>query len=167
MKKILFVCHGNICRSPMAEFYFRRLVENANLQDEFEVASAGVNKADEGSPVYPMAKRQLAGRGIGCKGKVSQMITPSMYRNFDYILAMDDLTIRQIEKLLGPDKENKITRLLDHVSIDKKQYTHRDVLDPWYTRKFDVAWEDIRVGCGDLFLQLTKGMSNNIAKQDE
>ncbi len=147
MKHVLFVCHGNICRSPMAEFYFRRLVEEAGLGDKIEVQSAAVSDEEEGNPVYPLAKRTLAQHGIGCKGKVSQVITPDMYDESDYVVCMDTSNVRIMESLLRLGKDHKAKRLLDHVQPENKAYHGRDVKDPWYTRNFDQAWDDITTGC--------------------
>lgn len=166
MKKVLFVCNGNICRSPMAEFYFRHLAEVAGLGNQFVVASAGVNPREVGQPVYALAKRQLAGRGIGCKGKLSQLITPAMYHKYDYVVAMDKATVGQISKLVGRSVATHTTRLLDYVPAEQADFAGRDVLDPWHTRKFETAWEDIRVGCEALMEQLSAGMTPMAADEE-
>ncbi len=131
----------------MAEFYFRRLIEEAGLAKCIAVQSAAVSNEEEGNPVYPLAKRTLAQHGIGCKGKVSQVITPDMYSEYDYIVCMDNSNIQIMERLLRLGKGHKAKRLLDYVPEENLAYHGRDVKDPWYTRNFDQAWDDITVGC--------------------
>lgn len=145
----------------MAEFYFRKLISDAGLDDCFEVASAGVNVKEAGQPVYPLAKRQLAGRGIGCKNKVSQTLTPAMFRKYDCVVAVDTLTVQLMKTMLGAaeDVAAKTTRLLDYVPADNVQFAHRDVSDPCRTRRFEETWEEVKVGCDALFACLSKQIS--------
>lgn len=143
MKKtrILFVCHGNICRSPMAEFVMKDLVKKAGLEDEFYIESAATSTEEIGNEVYPPAKRKLAEHGIGCKGKTARQMTRSDYDRFDLLIGMDEWNIRNMNRICGGDAEGKIHMLLD--------YTDRpgDVADPWYTGNFDATWRDVLEGC--------------------
>ena len=155
MKRILFVCHGNICRSPMAEFIFKRLVRRAGLEEQFEVASAATSDEEVGNPVYPMAKRTLAEHGIGCPGKTSRQITASDYRQYDMIVGMDQANLTNLSHFFGGDPDGKLSLLLSHVDPSDAQRYGRDVADPWYTRKFNIAYDDITAGCTALFEKLT------------
>ena len=155
MKRILFVCHGNICRSPMAEFVFKRLVRRAGLEEAFEVESADTSDEEVGNTVYPMAKRTLAEHGIGCPGKTARQIVPEDYGRFDLIVGMDEANLKSMSAAFGGDPENKISRLLDHTPESDTKHHGRDVSDPWYTRKFNIAWDDINTGCKALFEKLT------------
>ena len=154
-KKILFVCHGNICRSPMAEFIFKRLVRRAELESQFEVASAATSDEEVGNPVYPMAKRTLAEHGIGCPGKTARQITADDYGYYDMIVGMDEANFQNLFRFFGCDPEGKLSLLLDHTPESDTAHHGRDVADPWYTRKFNVAYEDITAGCTALFEKLT------------
>ena len=148
MKKILFVCHGNICRSPMAEFVMKHLVEEAGRCDEFEIASAATSTEEIGNPVYPPARRKLAEHGISCSGKTARQLTRRDYDHYDLLIGMDRYNIRNMERMCGGDPDNKIHLLLD--------YTHRpgDVADPWYTDDFDATWRDCLEGCTALLASL-------------
>ena len=148
MKKILFVCHGNICRSPMAEFVMKDLVQKAGLTDHFYIESAATTTEEIGNEVYPPAKRKLAEHGISCKGKKARQMTRSDYQRFDLLIGMDDWNIRNMTRIAGGDPEGKIHKLLD--------YTARkgDVADPWYTGDFDATWRDVTEGCGELLKSL-------------
>ncbi len=149
MKKILFVCHGNICRSPMAEFVMKRLVSDAGLSDEFEIASAATSTEELGNPVYPPARRKLAEHGIGCEGKTARQLTRSDYQHYDLLIGMDYYNIRNMTRMCGGDPDGKIKMLLD--------YTDRpgDVADPWYTGNFDATWRDCLEGCTALLETLS------------
>ena len=148
MKKILFVCHGNICRSPMAEFVMKDLVQKAGLADHFYIESAATSTEEIGNEVYPPAKRKLAEHGISCKGKKARQMTRSDYQRFDLLIGMDDWNIRNMTRIAGGDPEGKIHKLLD--------YTARkgDVADPWYTGDFDATWRDVTEGCRELLKSL-------------
>ncbi|MBQ8485564.1 MAG: low molecular weight phosphotyrosine protein phosphatase [Bacteroidaceae bacterium] len=148
MKKILFVCHGNICRSPMAEFVMKDLVQKAGLSDHFYIESAATSTEEIGNEVYPPAKRKLAEHGISCKGKTARQMTRSDYQRFDLLIGMDDWNIRNMTRIAGGDPEGKIHKLLD--------YTARkgDVADPWYTGDFDATWRDVTEGCRELLKSL-------------
>src|SRR5574344_9869 len=150
MRKILFVCHGNICRSPMAEFYLRHRVNSMGLADKFEISSAATSSEEEGNPVYPLAKRMLASRGIGCKEKTARCMVSKDYKYYDYIIAMDHNKLKEIKTIIGEDTENKVSLLLDHTMPSDIDHHNRDVKDPWYTRHFDVAFDDITIGCDAL-----------------
>ena len=140
----------------MAEFIMKRLVRHAGLENEFEIASAAISDEEEGNPVYPLAKRKLAEHGIGCPGKTARQITPDDYSHYDMIVAMDEGNIRGLARFFGNDPEGKFSRLLDHVPPTDVKHHGRDIADPWYTRKFDVAYDDISTGCQALFDELVK-----------
>ena len=150
MIKILFVCHGNICRSPMAEFIFKDLVKKHRAEVEFEIRSAATSTEEIGNPVYPPAKAKLAEHGISCKGKTAVQMTKSDYDYYDKIIAMDRYNLRNMQRFVGNDEKNKVSLMMD--------YTDRrgDVVDPWYTGDFDTAWNDILDGCIGLYAALTK-----------
>ena len=148
MKKILFVCHGNICRSPMAEFVMKDLVQKTGLSDHFYIESAATSTEEIGNEVYPPAKRKLAEHGISCKGKTARQMTRSDYQRFDLLIGMDDWNIRNMTRIAGGDPEGKIHKLLDYT--DRKG----DVADPWYTGDFDATWRDVTEGCRELLKSL-------------
>lgn len=139
----------------MAEFVFKRLVRRAGLEGEFEVESAATSDEEVGNPVYPMAKRTLAEHGIGCPGKTARQLTPDDYDRFDMLIGMDSANLRNMELLFGGDPDGKLSLLLDHTPASDTSHHDRDVSDPWYTRKFNVAWDDINTGCTALFEKLT------------
>lgn len=144
MKRILFVCHGNICRSPMAEFIMKDLVEKRGLSNEFYIESAATSTEEIGNCVYPPARRKLAEHGIKCDGKTARQMTMKDYKTFDLIICMDDWNIRNISHIIGVDTDNKVHKLMD--------YTDRpgDVADPWYTGNFEATWRDCLEGCTGL-----------------
>ncbi len=148
MIKILFICHGNICRSPMAEFVMKKMVEEAGVSHLFEIASAATSTEEIGNPVYPPARRKLAEHGIGCEGKTARQITRGDYRHYDHIIAMDRNNLRNLRRVIGEDIDGKISLMMD--------YTDRpgDVADPWYTEDFDATWRDVEEGCHGLLRQL-------------
>lgn len=150
MTKILFVCHGNICRSPMAEFVLKDLVAKAGREGEFFIASAAATREEIGNPVYPPARRKLAEHGIDCAGKRAELLTRRDYDRFDRIIGMDRENLYDMKRICGGDPEGKICLLLD--------YTDRpgDVADPWYTGDFDAAWRDVLEGCQGLLAALDK-----------
>lgn len=139
----------------MAEFIMKRLVRRAGLEEEFEIASAGTSDEEAGNPVYPMAKRTLAEHGIGCPGKTSRQLTADDYDQWDMIIGMEEANMRNMRVLFGGDPEKKLSRLLDHTPASDTKHHGRDVSDPWYTRKFNIAWDDINTGCTALFEELT------------
>ena len=148
MKKILFVCHGNICRSPMAEFVFKDMVAKNGLKDEYYIESAAVSSEETGNPVYPPARRKLSELGIDCSGKKARKITREDYDRFDLILGADASNIRNMLRFWGGDPDNKIHLLLEFTS------NPRDISDPWYTGDFDRALADIKAGCTGLLRKL-------------
>ena len=149
MIKILFICHGNICRSPMAEFVMKNLVKQAGLEREFALASAATSREEIGNGVYPPARRKLAEHGIGCAGHAARQMTAADYQNFDYLIGMDEANRRNMQRICGGDPAGKISLLLD--------WTDRpgDVADPWYTGDFDATWRDVDEGCRALLAALT------------
>ena len=148
MIKILFICHGNICRSPMAEFVMKDLVRKAELAEEFSIASAATSTEEIGNPIYPPARRKLAEHGIGCAGKTARQLRREDYDRFDLLIGMDGANLRNIRRICGDDPEGKISLLLD--------WTARpgDVADPWYTGDFDAAWRDVLEGCSGLLAHI-------------
>lgn len=144
MTKILFVCHGNICRSPMAEFVMKDLVKQAGLEGQFQIASAATSTEEIGNSVYPPARRKLAEHGISCAGKTARQLTKADYAQYDLLIGMDRANIRNMNRICGGDPDGKIKLLLS--------YTDRsgDVADPWYTDDFDATWQDVMEGCQGL-----------------
>ena len=151
MIKILFICHGNICRSPMAEFKMKDLVEKAGIEENFYIESAATSAEELGNPVYGPAKRKLAEHGLSCKGKTARRMEKSDYHKFDMIVAMERYNFRGLERICGSDPEKKFSLLLDHTARPG------DVSDPWYSGDFETAWRDIERGCKGLLKELTEG----------
>ena len=145
MIKILFICHGNICRSPMAEFIFKSIVKKAGKEKEFLIASAATSSEEIwgglGNPVYPPAKAELLKHGITCEGKRAVQLQKTDYRKYDLLIGMDTVNIKNILRTMGGDKEGKVHKLLSFAGSDA------DVADPWYSDAFDVAYADIEKGC--------------------
>ena len=148
MIKILFVCHGNICRSPMAEFVMKDLVRKAGLEAEFEIGSAATSTEEIGNPVYPPARRKMAEHGIGCAGKTARQLTAGDYERWDYLVGMDRANLRNMRRICGGDPKGKISLLLD--------WTARpgDIADPWYTGDFEAPWQEVQTGCRALLDQI-------------
>lgn len=152
MTRILFVCHGNICRSPMAEFILKDMVKKQGREQDFSIASCATSTEEIwngiGNPVYPPAKAELAKHGISCEGKRAVQLQKADYASYDLLIAMDSNNVRNIHRMLGGDPAGKVRKLMD--------YTPRggDVADPWYTDRFDVAYRDIEEGCRCLLEQL-------------
>ena len=143
MVKILFVCHGNICRSPMAEFIMKDLVAKAGRGSDFEIASAAVSREELGNPVYPPARRELQKHGISCQGHAAHQITDAELAYYDQIYYMDASNARYLRRLFG-DSAAKCSPLLS-----------RDVADPWYTGDFTATWNDIVAGCRRILEELS------------
>ena len=148
MKKLLFVCHGNICRSPMAEFVMKALVQEQGLSYCYEIASAATSTEEIGNPVYPPARRMLAAHGISCAGKTARQMTKQDYTYYDLLIGMDHANLRNMRRICGGDPDGKLHLLLD--------YTNRpgEVADPWYTDDFQATWEDVTEGCQGLLKTL-------------
>ena len=144
MKRILFICHGNICRSPMAEFVMKDLVKKAGLEGEFEIASAATSTEEIGNPVYPPARRKLAEHGISCAGKTARQLRKSDYDHYDYLVGMDSANLRNMHRICGGDPKEKLSLLLDWTSRPGS------VADPWYTGDFEATWQDVSEGCRGL-----------------
>ena len=149
MIKVMFVCHGNICRSPMAEFVFRDMVQKEKLSDKIHVASSATSREEIGNGVHYGTRKKLAEFGISTEGKYARQLTKTDYRDYDYIIAMDSQNIRNISRIIGRDTENKVCKLLD--------FTDRggDIADPWYTGNFDRTYEDVYEGCNELLKFIT------------
>ena len=141
MIRVCFICHGNICRSPMAEFVFKDMVSKSGLSDRFEITSAATSREELGNPVYPPARRMLARHGISCSGKTAVQMTKSDYDKYDYIVAMDSMNVRNIMRIIGSDTKSKVSMLLDFTDHP------RSVADPWYTGDFDSTYSDVTEGC--------------------
>lgn len=149
MVRILFVCHGNICRSPMAEFVMKDLVDKAGLADAFAIASAATSSEELGNPVYPPARCKLAEHGIGCAGKTARRLTADDYDEYDLLIGMDDANLRNMRRLFGGDPDGKCRLLLAYTG------STRGVADPWYTRDFEATWNDVYAGCKALLAALS------------
>lgn len=150
----MFVCHGNICRSPMAEFIFKDLAEKQGIADRFVVSSSATSTEEiwngVGNPVYPSAKAELAKHGLSCNGKRAVQLKKSDYDKYDIFIGMDSANIRNMLRIFGGDPDGKVRKLMD--------YTDRggDVADPWYSDRFDVAYQDILEGCTALLKAVQK-----------
>lgn len=152
MLKIMFVCHGNICRSPMAEFILKKMVADKGIADRFVIASCATSTeeiwGDIGNPVYPPAKAELKKHGIFCEDKRAVQLKKGDYDQYDLFIGMDSYNVRNMQRILGGDPKGKIRKLMD--------YTDRggDVADPWYSDRFDIAYRDIYDGCKALLESL-------------
>ena len=150
MHHILFVCHGNICRSPMAEYVMKDLVEKAGLGWNFHIASAAVSREEIGNGVYPPARRKLAEHGIGCSGHAARQMTAADYAEYDLLIYMDSSNLRRMQTICGGDREGKMHSLLEYAN------RRGDVADPWYTGDFEATWRDVLAGCQGLLRTLTE-----------
>lgn len=148
MKKILFICHGNICRSPMGEMIFKHLLRQRGLTDCFEVASAATSTEEIGNPIYPPARRELAAHGVPVEKRGARQVTRADYAHYDLLIGMDNANIHNLHRMLGGDPDGKIHRLMD--------FTCRpgEVSDPWYSDRFDVCYRDVLEGCEGLLTYL-------------
>lgn len=144
MIKILFICHGNICRSPMAEFFMKDIVSKRGISEEFFIASAATSREEIGNPIYPPVRRILDDKGIDYRGKTAIQVTKSDYEKYDYLICMDSNNVRNLLRIVNDDKDKKIFKLLD--------FTHYggDVADPWYTGDFSSTEHDVEAGCEGL-----------------
>ena len=144
MVRVLFVCHGNICRSPMAEFILKDMVKKEGLEGRFVIASAATSAEELGNPVYPPARAELAKHGISCKGKTARQLTRRDYDDWDWLIGMEDYNIRNMLRILGGDPEGKVCKLMRFAGTDE------DIDDPWYTGRFGEVYGQIQRGCRGL-----------------
>ena len=149
--KVLFICHGSICRSPMGMFILRDLVEKEGLSDRFQIDAAATSREELGNPVYPPAFRVLAEHGIDASGHHAHQLNKKEFEEYDYVIAMDRWNLRNIERIVGRDEEGKLSLILDHTEHPG------EVADPWYTGDFDTAYEQILEGCKGLLEELKRG----------
>ena len=150
MKRILFICHGNICRSVMAEMVMKELCRQAGVEDYFEIASAAVSREEIGNDIYPPAKRKLREKDIPFEFHAARQITRADYVYYDYIICADRSNVRWLERIIGEDTDHKITLMMSWVGQT------RDVADPWYTGDFEEAYQDIELSCNAILDQLNE-----------
>ena len=150
MVKILFICHGNICRSPMAEFVFKDIAEKSGKGDKFHVASAATSFEEIGNPVHYGTAKILDGLGISYAGKRAVHLEKSDYDKYDYLVCMDSANVRNTLRIVGDDTEKKVYKLLEFAGSCK------DVADPWYTGDFDETYRDVLAGCKGLLRHIEK-----------
>ena len=153
MKKILFICYGNICRSPMAEFVMKDLVRKAGLESQFHIESAATSREEIGNPAYPPARRKLAEHGISCNGHAARQLTNQDYDAYDLLIGMDSANLRDMYRVRGGDFAEKMSLLMDHTDRPG------DVADPWYTGDFEATWRDVLEGC--------QGLLDSIIRKEE
>ena len=148
MKKIVFVCLGNICRSPMAEFVFKHLARKAGIVNEYVVDSRATSYEEDGSPVYPPAAAELRKHGIDCAGKYASRLEKSDYNKYDLIICMEEVNVKNVLRIVGSDPDHKIVRLLDYTE------EKGDIADPYFTRNFNLTYTQIEKGCKALLAAL-------------
>ena len=148
MIKILFVCHGNICRSPMAEFVLKDMANKAGSSDKLIIESAATSYEEIGNPVHSGTRKKLSEFGISVAGKYARKLIKSDYNNFDYFIGMDSANIKNMNIIFGGDPENKIFKLLEFAD------EYGDIADPWYTGNFDETYEDVFKGCSALIKRI-------------
>ena len=151
MTKILFICHGNICRSTMAEMVFKHLVKQAGLSSDFYIDSAATSREEIGSGVHYGTRRKLAEVGIPCSDHRATQITKADYDKYDYLIVMDNNNIRNLMRTIGSDPEQKVSMLLDYAGRPGQS-----IADPWYTGNFDITYDDVLAGCEGLLEYLTE-----------
>ena len=183
MVRILFVCHGNICRSPMAEFVMKDLVQKAGLEKKFQIASAATSTEEIGNPVYPPARRKLAEHGISCDGHSARQLTNGDYDQYDLLIGMDQANLRNMYRICGGDYADKMHLLMEfakhpkgpptksntllgrgearersefspQAETEKNGLCFDEVADPWYTGDFEATWRDVLEGCQGLLREL-------------
>ena len=145
MTRVLFICHGNICRSPMAEFVMKNLVREAKLESRFHIESAATSTEEIGNPVYPPARRKLAEHGIDCTGKTARQLRNEDYDRFDLLIGMDKANLRNMYRMCGGDFDGKL-----HLLMEYADRPEAEVADPWYTGDFETTWRDVLAGCQGL-----------------
>ena len=148
MIKILFICHGNICRSPIAEYVMKDLVQKHHLASDFEIASAATSTEEIGNPVYPPARDELLRHGIRCVGHHARQVTKADYDYYDYLIVMDRLNVRNLNRMIGDDPQGKVSKLRSFAGVSG------DIEDPWYTGAFDEVYRQILEGCMGLLSKL-------------
>lgn len=146
-KKIMFVCHGNICRSPMAEFIMKHLVERRGREDEFIIDSTATSREEIGNGIFPAAKYTLSQHNIECRGHRARQFTIDDYNNYDYIVVMEEYNIRNLLRIIGCDCEHKVWKLLDFIDDCPTRGAGEDISDPWYHGNFDKTYKEIQAGC--------------------
>ncbi len=151
MIHLLFVCHGNICRSPMAEFVMKDLVKKAGMESQFHIESAATSTEEIGNPVYPPARRKLAEYGIGSDGHAARQLRNEDYDRFDLLIGMDKANLRNMHRICGGDFDGKIHLLMEYAGDPEAE-----VADPWYTNDFEATWRDVLAGCKGLLETLRK-----------
>ena len=154
MKKILFVCHGNICRSPMAEFVLKDMAAKAGGGQQFQIASCATSREELGNPVYPPARRELAQHGIACDGHRAKQFSVAHYNDFDLVIVMEDYNRRNLMRLIACDCENKVWKLLDFAAPEPAPGIGADISDPWYHGNFNKTYNEILTGCKALMKHL-------------
>ncbi len=162
MTNILFICHGNICRSPTAEFVMKNLVKQAGLENEFNIASAATHTDELGEPVYPPSRKKMAENGINCSGKVARLMRPDDYEKYDLLIGMDDENTIYMRRMYSPDNEKKLKNMMDYAGK-----IGASVADPWYTRDFELTWQDINAACRGLLENLTGIITIDFSKACE
>lgn len=145
MTRILFICHGNICRSPMAEFVMKDLVKKAGLESQFHIESAATSTEEIDNPVYPPARRKLAEHGISSDGHAARQLRNEDYDRFDLLIGMDKANLRNMHRICGGDFDGKLHSLMEYVGCPDME-----VVDPWYTGDFEATWQDVLAGCQGL-----------------
>ncbi|MDE7310069.1 MAG: low molecular weight phosphotyrosine protein phosphatase [Eubacterium sp.] len=148
MIKILFICHGNICRSPIAEYVMKDLVQKHHLSADFEIASAATSTEEIGNPVYPPAREELRRHGISCAGHHARQVTKADYDHYDYLIVMDRMNVRNLSRMIGDDPMGKVKKLRSFAG------NAGDIEDPWYTGAFGEVYGQILEGCSALLKQL-------------
>ena len=153
MKRIMFVCHGNICRSPMAEFIMKELVRKAFASDGFHIESSATSREEIGNPIYRPAAYTLSMHDIECERHRARQITLDDYNNCDMVVVMEDYNLHNLERVIGRDRE-KVWKLLDFVESEPRQLCGGDISDPWYHGNFDKTYNEIMAGCRGLLRYL-------------